>query len=105
MCYKSKEVCNGMKIQMKSLSKFEAFIMKIEQNQDSLIIVAKVRKDIISTVYYVILIGQLCKWLKIGPKLMFTLMVSSDEERWHPSGTCIFGNSFSNMLFQEATLK
>jgi hypothetical protein len=50
-----------MKIQMKSLSKFEAFIMKIEQNQDSLIIVAKVRKDIISTVYYVILIGQLCK--------------------------------------------
>ncbi len=50
-----------MKIQMKSLSKFEAFIMKKQQNQNSIIIVAKVRKDITSTIYYVILIGQLCK--------------------------------------------
>jgi hypothetical protein len=33
-----------MKIQMKSLSKFEAFIMKKQQNQDSLIIVANVKK-------------------------------------------------------------
>jgi len=50
-----------MKIQMKSLSKFEAFIMKKQQNQDSIYIVAKVIKDITSTIYYVILIGQLCK--------------------------------------------
>ncbi len=58
---KARRCAMEMKIQMKSLSKFEAFIMKKQQNQNSIIIVAKVRKDITSTIYYVILIGQLCK--------------------------------------------
>jgi hypothetical protein len=58
---KARSCATEMKIQMKSLSKFEAFIMKKQQNQDSLIIVAKVRKDIISTIYDVIFIGQSCK--------------------------------------------